>query len=685
MSSSSLPIAANCVVEYLQDNQPVVGCVLEESGKHVRILNVNKRIIKLSVSRLLPWTGPSLPSGSSRQEVLDHLETKHKNRLDLQSGINVLELWELTYPEVEAGRVEWLAGLIWTNPNHDQIAALGRILLQHKAYFKFQPPKFLIYDPVKVEANLATMEANRRRQGIVTQGQEFFKALWKHAISRQFPKPKEPDPKVAAELKDLLLRSMADPEHKEITGLWTEIRRGLPEHEHLPLLLAQAWGLVPAHYNVLLDQIGYAWGDSWSRKYAAEISRQKDLWASLRRFPEELPLISIDSATTKDMDDAFCLQLDAKGRYCLTLALAWPGLTWGFDTELNAEVGKRMSSLYLPEGTSHLLPEEVGIDLYSLQAGKARSAFVLQMTLDSQGEIQDLDLRNSWVQLAENLTYTQAEELLQTSPATHNLGKALTLAEKLRTKRIHQGAVILEQQDPVMRLETKNQQTVVHLEHPADTAGAQLIVSEFMILANTAIAQWAEKHQVSLLHRTQDIRLPKELAGIWRDPVDIYQAMRTMNSSKLDVQARPHASLGVQAYAPISSALRRYPDLMNLCQVVTYLQSGVPKWEGQELMAKLPELTARMQDVSKVQRYRTRYWKLLYFQRWCKERTWSGVAVAEEGQYIVVCLPQEQLFVRGPRKLFGDKVFPGTRYQLELGKIDPLNNDIKIIKAREEE
>jgi exoribonuclease-2 len=685
MSSSPTPIAVNCIVEYLQDNQPIIGCVLEESGKHVRILNVNKRIMKLSVSRLLPWTGPSLPSGSSRQEVLDHLEAKHKNRLQLQAGIDALELWELTYPEVDTGRVEWLAGLIWNDPSYDQIAALGRILLQHKAYFKFQPPNFLIYDPVKVEANLAAMEANRKRQLIITQGHDFLKALWKHATSSQTQKPKEPDPEVAAELKDLLLRSMADLEHKEINGLWTEVRRGLPEHEHLPLLLAQAWGLVPSHYNVLLDQVGYAWGDSWSRKYADEISRQKELWTSLRSSPEVLPLISIDSATTKDMDDAFCLEQDAKGQYHLTLALAWPGLTWEFDSELNAEVAQRMSSLYLPEGTSHLLPEEVGIGLYSLQAGKTTSAFVLEMTIDSCGELQELNLRSSWVQLAENLTYMQAEELLHNTPETYNLGKALALAETLRTKRIDQGAVILEQQDPVMRLETENQKTVVHLEHPAPTPGAQLIVSEFMILANAAMANWAEKHQVSLLHRTQDIRLPKELAGIWRDPVDIYQAMRTMNSSKLDVQAHRHASLGVQAYAPISSALRRYPDLMNLCQVVTYLQCGTPKWDLENLKAKLPELSARMQDVSKVQRYRTRYWKLLYFQRWCKERTWSGMAVAEEGQYIVVCLPDEQLFVRGPKKLFGDKVFPGTRYRLELGKIDPLNNDIKIIKAREEE
>lgn len=683
MSSTFSSVTANCVVEYLQDNQPIAGCVMEESGKHLRILNVNKRVIKLSLSRVLPWSGPVLPAGSSRQEMLNDLELRHKNRLDLQAEINAVELWELTHPEIDTGNIKWLASLIWADPNHDQIAALGRVLLQHKAYFKFQPPNFLIYDPVKVEANLAAIEANRRRQLIVTQGHEFLKNLWKHITSSQVPKPEDPDPEVADELKKILLQGMADPDHRQLTGLWSEVRRGLPEHEHLPLLLAQAWGLVPAHYNVLLDQIGYAWGDSWSEKYRDEISRQQKLWASLQQGPEDLPLITIDSATTRDMDDAFCLQVDQNGCYQLTLALAWPGLTWDFSSDLDAEVAQRMSSLYLPEGTAHLLPEAIGLNLYSLRAGQASPAFIVAMTVDPDGEIQDLQMRVSWVRIEDNLTYLQAEELLNTDPERYNLGPAHTLAATLRQRRIQQGAVILEQADPVLHLESENRQTEIRLDQPESTPGAQLIVSELMILVNTAVAAWARQHGLPLIYRTQDIKLPKNLAGVWDDPVAIYEAMRSLHSSKLDVQPMPHASLGVWAYAPISSALRRYPDLMNLTQAAVYLQSGQPQWTEEELKSMLPVLTARMQDVAKIQRYRTRYWKLLYFQMWCKEWMWSGVVVAEEGQHVVVCLPQEQLFLRGPKQLFGDKIIPGSWYDLELGKIDPLNNDIKIIKARE--
>ncbi|MBS3780490.1 MAG: RNB domain-containing ribonuclease [Desulfovermiculus sp.] len=679
------PITTNCVVEYLQDNQPIVGCVTEESGKHLRILNVNKRVVKLSLGRILPWTGPVVSAQSSRQEILDLMETMHKRRQDLQTEIDAVELWELTYPEVESSSVDWLAGLIWAGPGPDHIAALGRVLLQHKAYFKFSPPKFFIYDPVKVESHLAAAEANRKRQIIISQGQEFFRGLWKHITSSQAPRPAEPDPEVAEELKNMLLRGLADPDHRQMTGLWSEVRRGLPEHEHLPLLLAQAWGLVPEHYNVLLDQIGYAWGEAWSQKYAPEIARQKELWSSLHSQPEELSLVSIDSDTTQDMDDAFCLQVLENGNLKLSLALAWPGLTWDFTSELDAEVAQRMSSLYLPEGTAHLLPQDIGIELYSLRAGHDVPAFVVQMLLDPSGRVLDTDLRRTWVRLRDNLTYARAEELLASAPDTYNLGPAYDLASVLRDQRIQQGAVILEQTDPVLSLQTENKETVVHLEPPAVTPKAQLIVSEFMILVNAAVAEWSRQKGLSLIYRTQDIRLPKNLAGIWEDPVSIYEAMRALNSSKLDFEPHPHASLGIQAYAPVSSALRRYPDLMNLSQLAAFLDRGRPLWTEEDLKGILPGLSARMQDVAKVQRYRTRYWKLLYFQRWCKEKMWSGVVVAEEGQQVVVCLPAEQLFLRGPKHLFGDKIIPGTRYRLELGKIDPLNNDIKILKAREEE
>jgi exoribonuclease-2 len=44
-----------------------------------------------------------------------------------------------------------------------------------------------------------------------------------------------------------------------------------------------------------------------------------------------------------------------------------------------------------------------------------------------------------------------------------------------------------------------------------------------------------------------------------------------------------------------------------------------------------------------------------------------------------------QIFVRGPKKMFGDKIVPGQRYAVRLGKVDPLANEIHVLEALENE
>jgi len=94
-------------------------------------------------------------------------------------------------------------------------------------------------------------------------------------------------------------------------------------------------------------------------------------------------------------------------------------------------------------------------------------------------------------------------------------------------------------------------------------------------------------------------------------------------------------------------------------------------------------LNSRQTAVGQVQRFRPRYWKLVYFQQKVKEMTWLGVVVDASGQLVVLSLPREQIFVRAPRDILGDKVRIGQKFRLKLSKIDPLHNEIKVSKAEE--
>jgi exoribonuclease-2 len=109
---------------------------------------------------------------------------------------------------------------------------------------------------------------------------------------------------------------------------------------------------------------------------------------------------------------------------------------------------------------------------------------------------------------------------------------------------------------------------------------------------------------------------------------------------------------------------------------------GAPLKTREELAALLPFLRVRLEAAGQVQRFRPRYWKLYYLRKqgnvW-----WNGVVTEENDFFVSVALPREQVFVRGKRKLFGDRVFAGQAVQVRLGKINPLYNEISILEVAE--
>ncbi|MFW6415123.1 MAG: ribonuclease catalytic domain-containing protein [Thermodesulfobacteriota bacterium] len=679
-------IEQGCIVEYLQENQTIIGCAIETAQKNFRLLNINKRLLKLPVSRVLPWQGPVVENSESRESILEAIVRHDRYRTSLEQQLDPQEIWELLQGELSEGSIDWLATLVWTEPDIDSKAALGRALLSYKLHFKFNPPNFVIYDRETVEEKKRQEEAKRKEANLISYGQEFLKALWDKQNKGGHIQVPSLSGEIESELKALLLKGVAEPENAEFLRLWKQVSKNLPPQEHLPLILCQLWGILPPHHNYLLDQAEYVWGDEWAKQFQEEISRHEEEISVMREQnpPEQLSLVSVDSSTTTDIDDAFALQETSSG-YRVHLAFACPSLVWDFNSELNREVASRCSSLYLPEGTTHMLPERLSSELYSLHARENKPVLLLDISLDADANIENIHTRLTWSKLEHNLTYSQLEDQLQReSRPYYNL--ALQLAHKLKQKRLDNGAVIFDQKEPIVKVtpQDNGDDVEVSIKEPASNPRAQLIVSELMILANMAASKWSQEKGIPLLHRSQEINISPESKGVWSDPVDIFNKMREMSSSIFSVQPGFHTSLGVNCYAPMTSPLRRYPDLLNMGQIIAHLIPDRTPWSGEELKANISRLNSRMQTITKIQRYRLRYWKLLYFKRWCKISTWNAIVVSKEDKMITVALPRENIFLRAPSNIFGEKVYVGKEYRVQLGKINPLDNEIKIQKAWEE-
>ncbi|MCA1944117.1 MAG: ribonuclease catalytic domain-containing protein [Desulfovibrio sp.] len=688
-----------CVVEFLHSNKPQLAIVVGESGGRLRLFTQNKRETLLPAARVLPWAGPQYSASLSRNELEAILEERHQARAALEAAIDPMAIWELAQGELEQADLTWFAELLWPRDearDADRRAAVGRVLLACKTHFRFQPPAFEIHPQAMVEARLVEQEQRAAREALQTAGERLFPLLWSVHLGKAAPPP-PPATSEERQLAALLRTRISNPDDQETAPLWQQLRKGLPPEEpQLPFLLARAWGLVPFHYNIHLDQADYdpdaAWGVAYQEQLEAWAAAARS-WLGQDACPVlDLPLTSIDGETTRDIDDAFhILALEDGGFHC-TVALACPALGYPLASPLDAAVRQRASSLYLPEAVLHMLPESVGIAEFSLFAGQLRPVLVLDMRLDAQGMLVETSPRLARATVAANLTYQQAEaHMLGQGDDPCGLRTGHRLALLRRQRRLDRGALQVERSEPEVVLECPHpaqclgqcldRDVRVRLEHKPATPMAQLLVSELMILVNAATARWAESRGVPLLHRTQDVPISAEAQGIWSRPQDIYRAMRGIGATGLELAPRRHATLGEPMYAPVSSPLRRYVDLVNQIQLVGAVQAGQPPLGKEQLEAMLPSIQSNAEATGRVQRFRTRYWKMEALRQAASHGSFRAVVVEEHAALVTCAIPDVQLYIRGPRRLFGDDCHVGQRVQLTLGRIDPLHNEMHIVET----
>lgn len=705
-SNMAAPIkfpAPGCIVEYLEDNIIQTAFVLEESGGKLRLLMPSRREVKIASGRLLPWLGPVYPASTGREEAIRILKVHKFEREAVAGSIDPLEVWEFAHGEIRQADAAWFAELFENEPDVDTVAAYGRVLLECKTHFRFQPPEFLVLDAETVQKRQEEQRIKAEREALVAGGAAFLHMLWDLALKRKSltageleearAKERIPSTNVLDRIARLLFARVVNPETQEDAALWQLIGKGLPDVPHVPFQLLVAWGKLPQHYNFWLDRADYEAGDEWWLEYSGDVdmlaAAGKNAGSGDGEPPLcDLPFLSIDSPFTRDIDDAFHVEQRDNG-WNLTIALACPAFCWPFGTSFDKKILHRGTSIYLPEKTMHMMPEILGTETYSLKQGENRLAFCLRTGIGASGEILSFEPFVARASLAANLSYEDAQAVLDGEadggnsalPYASRLRQALALAKARESSRIANGAIIMQKPEPVIRLSDDGSDVVVDIELEKPFADAQLLVAEMMVLASAALADWAAQRNIPLVYRTQNVTVPREYAGIWSKPEDLARVIRALAPSILETEPRPHAALAVPKYAPVTSPLRRYTDLLNEAQIINYLAKGEPVWNKSELTAILDTLSPALDAASQVQRFRPRYWKLLYFRQHGDKEWWDGVITEENENIVTVSLPDKGLFVRGKRQLFDERACPGMKVALRLGKVNPLYNEIQIMEV----
>ncbi len=370
-------------------------------------------------------------------------------------------------------------------------------------------------------------------------------------------------------------------------------RDDTPENAHALLLKLKRWDYTVNPYPA---RLGVA-------AHAPEIE--------LPELPDEdredlthLPAFAIDDEGNEDPDDAVSWDGERLWVHVADAAALVPA-----DSPADLEARARGASLYLPEGAAPMLPraaaQRLGLGLHD-----ESPALSFALELDAEGRVVRAEPVLSRVRVT-RLTYAEADERLEEEP----LRTLREIARRFEARRAANGALAIEL--PEARLRVEDGRVRIESLPPRPS---RALVTEAMLMAGEGAARWAMENGVAFPFTAQapagaHEQLPR-MAGM-------YAAMRALAPSQPRTEPAPHAGLGLDLYAQVTSPLRRYLDLVAHQQLRARLRGETPLDEA-ALMERVGAAIAASSLVRKAERLSRRHWTIVYL---LQQEAWSGEAI----------------------------------------------------------
>ncbi|MBD2857515.1 VacB/RNase II family 3'-5' exoribonuclease [Spongiibacter sp. KMU-158] len=353
----------------------------------------------------------------------------------------------------------------------------------------------------------------------------------------------------------------------------------------------------------------------WPKDWNAD----KDNYAEQRTDLRELPFVTIDSAETRDIDDALWAQATENG-WTLKVAVADPGAYIQPGSPLDKAARERANTVYLPGFVQAMLPDQLSQEKCSLLPEADRPAMVCTMQISTDGAIDTIEFEQALIRSHAKLTYTEVNTHLQGEAqlAWDSLEPLKAVWQALRAQRQNNSLIMPEQPD--FRYELDDSKRIASIQR-VERNDAHRLVEECMLAANRSAAKWLKDQNAPAVYNShaglREDRLgsvnkliaeqlpelgeikPEQLA----DYVKLIRATeasesalplqsifaRMLQPGTLSLEPLPHFGLGLEAYTTFTSPIRRYSDLLVQRAIRAKLMSEAAKLPNAEQIEKLQE------------------------------------------------------------------------------------------------
>ena len=359
------------------------------------------------------------------------------------------------------------------------------------------------------------------------------------------------------------------------------------------------------------------------------------------KFREDLTeecIFTIDSASTKDIDDAISISRTENG-YQLSVHIADVSHFVKPASFVNQAAYNRGTSIYFGDSVIPMLPKALSNGACSLNEGEERLAFTCAMQLDKDGTVKSYRFFKSVIKSRLKGVYSEINDIIFediTKPeiakkykldkpentAEHNkvsaeirekynevydsIMIAMELYKKLGKKRVQRGAMDIESDEAYIIFDEYKRVVDIRKRERGES---EKMIEEFMLLANGCSANLARKMDLPFVYRVHEepeaekmynfrenlrkfgLKLEKKQGESLQmafsrllDKTRGTNLQQFVHSGVLRAQSKAkylelpqgHFGLSLDDYAHFTSPIRRYPDLA-IHRILTDVVNGVPK------------------------------------------------------------------------------------------------------------
>ncbi|MDV7103567.1 exoribonuclease II [Vibrio sp. TH_r3] len=321
----------------------------------------------------------------------------------------------------------------------------------------------------------------------------------------------------------------------------------------------------------------------------------------------DVPFVTIDGESTKDMDDALYAEQLESGDFKLMIAIADPTAYIPADSEMDEVARKRGFTIYLPGRNIPMLPRELADELCSLVEKQTRLALCCAVTISKDGVIQDdISFFAARIQSHARLVYDHVSDWLENGSSPNwqpdsteaKVINDLSAVAAARANWRKNNAVVFQDR-PDYRFELSDDNDVIAI-HTEIRRTANKIVEECMITANIC-AGIILKQQFStgifnthsgfkteklkdvvqlinseLSHSDDEHHFTEEKLTTLEGFSALRRWLTTQKTAYLDNRLRKsqayseistapseHYAMGLEIYATWTSPIRKYSDMIN--------------------------------------------------------------------------------------------------------------------------